>query len=92
VRPTRTKLSQAAIEGKPVEEDVDDDEEGVQVEDKEENETFQPSGKEKSSAKTKNSAKEGKKTTKKAPDRANYRKLKIKNKNSKAKGRFGRRR
>jgi hypothetical protein len=91
VRPTRTKPSQAAIDGKPAEED-DVADEGVQVDDNEQDEYFQPTGKDKSSATAKNATKEEKKTTKKAPDRANYRKLKIKNKHSKAKGRFGRRR
>jgi DNA replication and checkpoint protein len=89
VRPTRNKPSQATIEGKPTEEDDKSDlgDDGVEVD-----EPFEPTGAEKAPTTTKDSATGAKKTTKKAPDRGNYRKLKIKNKNSKARGRFGRRR
>jgi hypothetical protein len=92
VRPTQNKLSQADIEGKPTEEDDKSDLEGVEVQVNDEDEAFQPTATKKAPTATKDSATGAKKATKKAPDRANYRKLKIKNKNSKAKGRFGRRR
>jgi hypothetical protein len=94
VRPTRNKLSQAAIEGKPQEDAYSDTDE----EDQDQEEEEDPDGKlikpreqlkDSDTAKPLGKAAGGRK---KAPDRANYRKLKIKSKNSKPKGRFGRRR
>ena len=94
VRPTRNKLSQAAIEGKPQEDaysDTDEEDEDQEEEEDPDEKLIKPMEQLKDSdiAKPLGKVAGGKK---KAPDRANYRKLKIKSKNSKPKGRFGRRR
>jgi hypothetical protein len=90
VRPTRNKPSQTATEGDPVEgeegdsgeDQVDQEDDDVDVDD----EFFDPNRESLAAIPPDNMP------GRRKADRGNYRKLKIKSKNAKPKGRFGRRR